>query len=438
MATPVHAATSGVPVDGTLAEPRVALRVNDWSLSTAAMDALLRAVRTQKPDVTPSQVVAAVARDRVLGSYARRQYDDAVLFAGEQVRFSPQASVEASLVTTLQAAFREPLAKAMGPGESYIVKRHPLTRERLVALLDSGGKLRLDDRLPPAREAKLNDVPLIDGRVGAQRYRITLHDVWTQLDVQGRNVLYGFDADFAMQQARQLARDRFVLGWVSQQGGLGADGLAQLRQLVADRNRSIALARRLGSGGDPHYSSPEVERQQRTVEPAAIRSYYNAHKAEFARTEKVLARTMRFADEVRARAASAELARGARFEEVARRRGAGDGVAKWLDSQAAHGSWLAQLAFAQAPGAASPPIREPEAGTAVPGWIIVRVDQRVTGLHPPDSETVRFAASEAIARQRAASGFASLRARLLAEARININPAMLGMRAAPRVLETGP
>ena len=436
-AVPAYAAP-GVPVDGTLAEPRAALRVNDWTLSTAALEALLRVVRAQKEGVTPSQVAAAVAEDRVLGGYARRQYDDAKLFVGERVRFSPQASVEASLVTTVQAAFREPLTKAMGQGESYIVKRHPLTRARLVALLDTGGKLRLDDRLPPAREAKLKDVLLIDGRVGVQSYRVTLHDVWERLDVQGRDALYRFDVEFAMQQARQLARDRFVLGWARQSSGLGADGLEQLRQLVADRNRRNALARLLGSGDDPHYSSPEVERLQRGIEPAAIHNYYNTHKAEFVRTEKVLVRTMRFADETRAHAASAELAKDARFEDVAQRRSAGDGTAKWVDSNATRGSWIAQLAFAQAPGPASPPIREPEAGAAVPGWIIVKVERRVTGLHPPDSETVRFAASEAIARQRAASNFANLRARLLADARISVNPNALGVRVAPKVLGSGP
>lgn len=430
-------AASGVPVDGTLAQASVALRVNHWSLSTASLDALLRVVRERKPDVSPSQVAAAAAEDRVLGGYAQRQYDDAKLFAGERVRFSQQTSVEASLVTTLQAAFREPLAKAMGSNESYIVKRHSLTRDRLVALLDTGGKLRLDDRLPAAREAKLKDVPLIEGRVGTQSYRVTLHDVWERQDVQGRNALYRFDAGFAMQQARQLARDRFVLGWANQNSGLGADGVEQLRQLIADRNSRNALSRLLGGGEDPHYSSPAIERLQRSIEPTAIRDYYDAHKAEFTRIEKVLARTMRFADEIQARAASAALAQGASFEDVARRRGAGDGMAKWIDRDATRRSWTAQLAFAQAPGPASSPVREPEAGTAVPGWIIVKVDKRVTGMHPPDSETVRFAASEAIARQRAASNFANLRARLLSEARIDVNPKALGISTAPKSLEAG-
>lgn len=430
-------AASSVPIDGTLPEPRSALRVNDWTLSTPALDALLRVVREHKPGVTPSQVMAAAAEDRALGGYARRRYDDAKLFAGERVRFSQQASVEASLATTLQAAFREPLAKAMGPAEGYIVRRYPLTRERLVALLDRGGKLRLDDRLPAARAAKLKDLPLIDGRVGAQSYRITLYDVWERQDVQGRDALYRFDAAFAMQQARQLARDRFALGWAVQSSGLGAAGVEQLRQLVADRNRRNALARLLGSGEDPHYSSPEIERLQRNVEAAAIRKYYDSHKAEFTRTDKVSMRSMRFADEAQARDVAAELSKGVRFEDVMRRRGAGDGVARWVDSDSARRSWIAQLAFAQPPGPASPPIREPEVGTAAPSWVIVKVDKRVTGLHPPDSETVRFAASEAIARQRAASNFAGLRARLLSEARIEVNPVALGVRTAPKLLESG-
>ncbi|MGH8083432.1 MAG: peptidyl-prolyl cis-trans isomerase [Lysobacter sp.] len=438
IATPAFAAAPGVPVDGTLTQPAVALRVNDWTLSAAALDALLRVVRERKPGVTASQVAAAAAEDRVLGGYAQRQYDDATLFVGERVRFSPQTSVEASLVTTLQAAFREPLSKAMGPAESYIVKHHALSRERLVALLSTDGKLRLDDRLPPAREAKLKDVLLLEGRVGARPYRVTLHDIWERQDVQGRNALYRFDVGFATQQAAQLAADRFVLGWARENSGLGADGVEQLRQLVADRNRRNALARLLGGGEDPHYSSPEVERLQRSVEPAAIRAYYNTHKTDFTRIEKVLARTMRFANESQARAASAELVRGASFEDVAKQGKAGDGVAKWIDSSATQGSWMAQLAFAQAPGPASPPIREPETGKTAPGWIIVAVDKRVTGLHPADSETVRFTASQAIARQRAASGFANLRTHLLTEARIQVNPGALGVRTTPKLLDSGP
>lgn len=438
-AAQAHAAP-GVPIDGALAEPRSALRVNDWVLSTAALEALLRVVRAHKPETTPAQVVAAAAEDRVLGGYARGRYDDAALFAGERVRFSPQTSVEVSLATTLQAAFRKPLAKAMGPAEGYIVKRHPLTRERLVALLDRGGRLRLDDRLPAARMAKLKNQPLIDGRVGAQSYRISLYDVWERQDVQGRDALYRFDVGFAIQQARQLARDRFVLAWAAQSSGLGVAGVEQLRQLVADRNRRNALARRLGSGEDPHYSSPEIARLQRQVEPAAIREYYERHKAEFARTDKVLMRSLRFADEAQARAVAAQLSQGARFEDIARRRG-GDGLARWVDREAARHSWVAQLAFAQPPGAASPPIREPETqtgtGAVAPGWIIVQVEQRIAGLHPPGSETVRFAAGEAIARQRAASSYAALKARLLSEARIEVNPAALAVPTAPKMLMSG-
>jgi hypothetical protein len=265
---------------------------------------------------------------------------------------------------------------------------------------------------------------------------VTLHDVWTTLDVQGRNALYRGDTGFAMQQAGQVARERFVLGWARQSSGLGAAGVAQLRQLVADRNRRNALARLLGSGSDPHYSSPEVARLQRTIEPAAIRAYYNSQKSEFVRTEKVLARTLRFTDEAKARAAADALARGAGFEEVARRHGGGDGVARWIGIDAARRAWVAQFAFAQTPGAASAAVREPESGAAT-GWVIVKVEQRVTGFHPVDSETVRFAASEAIARRRAATNFATLRARLLAAARVNVNPRALGVVATPAKLEPG-
>ena len=50
---------------------------------------------------------------------------------------------------------------------------------------------------------------------------------------------------------------------------------------------------------------------------------------------------------------------------------------------------------------------------------IVQVDERVQGLHPADSETARFIASEAIAKQRAQERYATLKEQLVRAARIS-------------------
>ncbi len=68
-------------------------------------------------------------------------------------------------------------------------------------------------------------------------------------------------------------------------------------------------------------------------------------------------------------------------------------------------------------------------------WQIVEVLERVTGRHAADSEAVRFAAGRAIARERAAAQFGALRARLLAQADIELDPAALGVDAAALAAE---
>ena len=55
--------------------------------------------------------------------------------------------------------------------------------------------------------------------------------------------------------------------------------------------------------------------------------------------------------------------------------------------------------------------------------------ERVQGRHAAGSEAVRFEAGQAIARERAIAGVAALRSRLLADADIEFNPALLGFGA---------
>ncbi len=48
------------------------------------------------------------------------------------------------------------------------------------------------------------------------------------------------------------------------------------------------------------------------------------------------------------------------------------------------------------------------------------VEQRIDGYQPPDSDSVRYAAAQAIAQAKAVAEFKSLRERLLRNARIEI------------------
>lgn len=408
-----------------------ALRVDDWTLSMRAMEVLRKAAVSQDPKASADAVAAAVVRDHLLGTHAHRLVDDARLFDDARVGFSLSASADATLVATLERAYGAALAPAMSVPNAHRglrIQTHPLTRERLSALLGPGTALRLDDQLTPDQTAAMADVPLVDLRFDSgPRLRISLGDVWQQLDVTGRNLVYNRDVDFVNQQALRLARSAFVKHWAHSHGGLSSEDMDRLLQLMVERERRIAFERMMGAGGDPHQPSAELERLRREVSSDDIAAYWTQHPQQFQRIERVHARHIRCADEPCIQAASAALAAGEPFDAVARRlskaaSATNGGALGWIEPSAARDSWLLQFAFAQPPGKASPPVREPENGASPPGWQIVQVEERVTGVHPADSETVRFEASQAIARQRAAEQFRALRLRLMAQARVELSP----------------
>lgn len=418
----------------SISDGRTALRIGGWSLSRPALSLLERVARTRRPDATAATIAAAALEDHVLGEHARGAVGDDALFDNRFVALTPDASAEASLYASFEAAWHAELAAALGPdgGTRFIVRRQPLTRERLGQLLGVGGQVRLDDRLAPEREAALGQVVLVDWRIDEHDAgRVTLADVWRRLTLQERAVLYGGDARYAMHQAEQLVRHAAVRHWVLARTGLDANDLATLQALLADHDRRAAFARWSGAVDEDHVQSAELERLRAAVSPEDIRRWYDAHPGQFRRTLRVHARHVRCADEADCNAASAALAHGTPFADVARRWSIAPdakqgGDLGWLDAARSREDWLAQLAFAQPVGAPTEPLHEPSPTPEAGAWQIVEVLERVQGRHAADSEAVRFEAGQAIARERAIAGFAALRAHLLAEADIELDPALLG------------
>ncbi len=421
-------------VESTLSGPREALRVDGWGVSAPVLQLLLRVVRLREPGAGLADVASGVVQDRLLGTHAAHEVGDAELFEATRVTQPLPAWADAALAATIEAGFGAALQPALAPQrlQGLVVRRHDVSAAQLRRLLGQRDTLRLDDRLDAGRERRLRDVTLLEYRFdGGPLQRLSLLDTWQALDVHGRNALFSGDAGFAMQQAARLLRQRTARHWAVTEGGLTVADMAVLQQLVADHERRRTLAQRMGAGGDPHAGSPQLEQLKAAVSAEDMAHYYATHRDRFKRVDRVQARHIRCPDEACATAARDALAGGEDFGAVARRlsvaptRDAG-GDLGWLDIADARSRWIAQLAFAQPPGPPTAPIREPAAAGQTAGWDIVQVSQRVMGYHEADSEAVRFAAREALARERAAAGLAALNDRLVAAASIELNAALLG------------
>ena len=76
-------------------------------------------------------------------------------------------------------------------------------------------------------------------------------------------------------------------------------------------------------------------------------------------------------------------------------------------------------------GVVSRPFRSPGAPGQHPAWEILKVEEKVESQQPADSESVRYVASRAIARQKAVQEYRDTLAQVRAQADIRLNPAVL-------------
>ena len=123
----------------------------------------------------------------------------------------------------------------------------------------------------------------------------------------------------------------------------------------------------------------------------------------------------------------ARLHKGERFEVLAKEfsraaDAASGGDLGWIVHGEKSYGWLDSLAFLQMPGVPSRPVRLPGAAGEEPGWEILIVDERVMGWQPVDSESLRYLASQALAKQKALDEYHDAISRLRREADIRLHP----------------
>jgi parvulin-like peptidyl-prolyl isomerase len=97
----------------------------------------------------------------------------------------------------------------------------------------------------------------------------------------------------------------------------------------------------------------------------------------------------------------------------------------WIVHGDKNATWIESVAFVQKPGTTSRPFRSPGPPGTAAVWEILKVDERIEGYQPKDSESVRYGASQALARQKALAEFRDTRERLLKSADIRINPSVI-------------
>jgi len=399
------------------AAPPLAARIDGAPLYAFSVDTLWRVAQREDPTVQRAAVRDAMVGNRLLARAARQQVGEAALTSGARVAFPREVNFDDQLVAALRAVYGAQLERALRklPDGG---NAPPPDAAALDAVVGKQGALILD--------ASFNSAQLDAARkLILRRYaggKVTLADVYLRQNVQGRVAILARDTGFMQQQAALLVASRSVVRWSERR--FGAHAVADLRAALADQADAHAFARLHGVGEDAHGESTLIDQLAKQVTPAEVGDYYRGHRDQFVRIERVYARHIRLPDEAAANSVAALLAGGADFAATARSRSsapdaAAGGLLGWVRHEGTPG-WLAQLAFTYTEGEVSPPVRTPAGPDQSAPWEIVKIEKREQGYQPADSESVRYVASRALAREKAAAQLAALRRQLINTARIDI------------------
>ncbi len=421
-----HASTSY-----QLRQAGLVARTNGTPLAAGSLELMWRHSRLRDADISQADVLAAMISNRLMADYVRRHYAPGQLFDGARVAFSSETENEMQTVALLRSVHGKALDQAVRalPGgnlNGVVGERAALDAAYLDGVLGPLDKrLLLDFAFTAGQRAAAQQAVLLQYQLpGGSRGAVTLLDVYARQNVQGRVEIQQRNVDFIGQQARAVLANRFVLDWAERT--LGARVLEDARAALDDQAQVKALQAQYGIGADMHAPQPMLKTLADKVTQAEIRAYYDSHKDEFRRIEKVKARHVRVASEAAAQRVYQEAAGGADFAELARARSiAGDraqgGDLGWIE-HTERADWLAQLAMLQPPGVVGQPVRSPVGPNEAAYWEIMLVERRIEGYQPPGDDSVRYAASQAIAQRKAVAAYGALREQLAREARVEISP----------------
>lgn len=403
------------------ASPIVA-RIDGEPLYGFTLDAISRMDKDKDKDKDGS-VLERLIENRLIARWVRASFSTTRLYPAATVGFDRKTALDDQLTSTLRGMAGPQVELALRELDRVIVAVHKPDPQVLEQLFGRQGQLRLAYDLDTERMALAARLPLIKFAVpGAAPATLSIADVFRRQNVQGRMEFFNRNTDFMLQQARVYVAGLLVIDWANRRFGTGP--VADLRQALAEQD-DVRTAMALYGLAEGAESASQVQSAlARQVSQAEIDAYYKANKDQFRRLERAQARHITVPSEELATAIVAEARSGKDFAGLARRYSiAADarhgGSLGWV-RHAVDPGWLAALVLQQPQGQVSNPLRAPVGADQQASWEIVLVERRVEGYHPPNSETVRYMARQAIAQEKARSQFAAARRRVVGDARIEI------------------
>lgn len=412
----------------------VAARVNNVDFPADSVALFVAVAKQNKPEVTRREVLDGLIENHL---FATEMPHEAHAEEGSgNVTYSQETLTENELFKIIRSVYSKNIESALVALDAKQVKDLYVTPvmadpEVLAPLLTVQPGLypvMTDDQLQAAKHLVIVRFRNADG----QERDVSLADIYTRQNIQLKVQLHNMNMGFLEQATSQVVATLFATNWFKTQSGLSAQSVTAVERMVAERMQKEETLHELGMMQDIHDDNPTLRALAESVSKEEISAYYQQHKDQFQRVEKVRARHIQLASQEKADEVFRALKEGQDFSEAvilfsqAHDKDAPvPGDLGWIERADRHTHWLRSLAFVQPLQRASAPFRSPSTAGSNVVWEIVFLDEKVMGYQPPDSEGVRYEASKAIAREKLLAEFDSVKQTLWQGADIQYNEAWL-------------
>lgn len=426
----------------------VAARVNGTVIPVETLNVFVAAARRSEPQVSRETVLKGLVENRLLASLAH-EHDNVAAHGhadSSRVGYDAQTRKEQQRFKLIRTAFADDLRMAVeqsGTSNSldYLSAPLLLSDEALAPLLSL--EQALYATMTEAQQQAASQLVIARYRFAEDQpeQTLTLWDLYRRQNIQLKVQMHNLNTGFIREAIKQQLTIEYIFYWFDQRSGLSAQSIAAVDDCIDDAMSRDVLLHDLGLMHDIHDDNPQLRALAAEVSQAQIAAYYQQHRDEFTRVERVHAYHLRVnsqaeADRIYAELLDAQKAQQAESSDpasafadaVARYSVADDrergGALGWIDRGSREDHWTRALAFVQPAQRVSPPFRSPTTDSAS-YWELLWVDQKEMGYQSVDSESVRYRAAQAIAREQMQQRFQTLLADATEAAALRVNHEVL-------------
>lgn len=414
----------------------VAARVNGDVIPAETLDIFVAASRRGNPRVSRESVLKGVIENRLLADMAADEaahgHDDEArqgqvgydtLSLHEQHRFR---LLRTAYAKEIQAAVRD---SGITDSLAYLTAPLDLSADTLSPMLNLQQNLYTTMTDAQQAQAKQHVIARYRFAEGQPEQTLSLWDLYRRQNIQLKVQMHNLNQEFIREAVKQQLNMAFVFHWFETRSGVARASIVAMDRCIEDARQREVMLHEYGLMHDIHDDNPALRAQAEKVTAEQVAEYYQQHKDEFVRVEKVRARHLRVDSQQQADRVVAEIKQGLPFDDAVRRYSLADDAAAggelgWIDRESRNDDWIRALAFVQPQGRVSASFRSPTT-TDDAYWEILWVDEKVTGFQPADSESVRYRAAMAIAKVMLQEAFKARLAEASDAASLRVNPEVL-------------